>query len=294
MSLLLLKLALAPLLILAASLAGRRWGDSIGGWFVGLPLTSGPVCFLLALQQGTGFAAAAARGCLAGAMAEAGFCLAYGIAARHAGWRPALLAGTGGFAAVAATSALGSPPLALLTLFVAASLGVALWQLPSCERADNAIPLPRWDLPARMIIASLLVLSLTSLAPLLGARSSGILATYPVFAAVLTAFAHSGRGMAAATGVLRGLLLGLFGFTGFFALLAELLPQQGVVAGFACAALVALTIQAATFAIVRRSNLVDPLPPATTRVDREFACRTRPQSPTIRADDRPSQQGSAI
>ncbi|MFZ2004293.1 MAG: hypothetical protein WAV02_04360, partial [Stellaceae bacterium] len=73
-----LKLTVTPLLILAASLASRRWGEIIGGWFVGLPLTSAPVCFFLALDQGEGFAAAASLGCLAGAASEAGFGLVYG------------------------------------------------------------------------------------------------------------------------------------------------------------------------------------------------------------------------
>src|SRR5215218_6073961 len=35
---------------LLASLAVRRWGDAIGGWLVGLPLTSGPVAAFLAIQ----------------------------------------------------------------------------------------------------------------------------------------------------------------------------------------------------------------------------------------------------
>jgi hypothetical protein len=45
-----LKLTVTPLLILAASLASRRWGEAVAGWFVGLPLTSAPVCFFLALD----------------------------------------------------------------------------------------------------------------------------------------------------------------------------------------------------------------------------------------------------
>jgi hypothetical protein len=43
MSLLTVKLIAAPLVILLATLAARRWGDAIGGWLVGLPLTSGPL-----------------------------------------------------------------------------------------------------------------------------------------------------------------------------------------------------------------------------------------------------------
>src|SRR6266545_2986584 len=103
MDVLVLKLVAAPLLIGTASLAGRRWGETISGWFIGLPLTSGPICLFLAVEQGTGFAATAARGCLAGAAAEAGFCLAYAIAARQGGnWPWAIGAGTIAFAAVAA------------------------------------------------------------------------------------------------------------------------------------------------------------------------------------------------
>lgn len=45
-----LKLVLAPALIGAASLAGRRWGPAVSGWLVGLPLTSGPIAFFLRLD----------------------------------------------------------------------------------------------------------------------------------------------------------------------------------------------------------------------------------------------------
>ena len=55
-----LKALLAPLLILLATLAGRRWGPGVGGWLAGLPLTSGPVSLILALEQGPEFAARAA------------------------------------------------------------------------------------------------------------------------------------------------------------------------------------------------------------------------------------------
>jgi len=96
-----LKLVLTPLLIAAASLAGRRWGPAVGGWFVGLPLTSGPIALFLALDHGAGFAAAAAVGSLTGALAEAAFCLAYAAVAR-AGWPRALAAATVTFAIAAA------------------------------------------------------------------------------------------------------------------------------------------------------------------------------------------------
>jgi len=75
-SVLAVKLIVTPLMILAASLVGRRWGDAMGGWLVGLPLTSGPVAVFLAVEHGPGFAAEASAGSLAGVVAQAGFCLA--------------------------------------------------------------------------------------------------------------------------------------------------------------------------------------------------------------------------
>jgi hypothetical protein len=250
---LILKLVATPLLILAASLAGRRWGESVSGWFVGLPLTSGPVVFFLALEQGSQFAASAATGCLTGAAAEAGFALAYAAAARHASWPLALAAGTGGFVAAAILLGMAAPRLAPLAALAALALSGALWLMPRGSAAVLTLPAaPRWDIPARMLVATALVLGLTELAPLFGAQLSGLAATYPVFAAVLAAFAHHARGAAAATGVLRGRRVGLFGFIGFFAVLASTIGEFGIALAFAAATALAITIQGATFSALRR------------------------------------------
>ena len=248
-----LKLLVTPVLILAASLASRRWGEAIGGWIVGLPLTSGPVCFFLALDQGIGFAAAAGLGCLAGAGAEACFCLAYGAAARESGWPAALAAGSVAFATGVAVFAWAALPLWPLAGAVCAMLAGTLWLLPR-PRQGTAIPPvpPAWDIPARMVVATALVLSVTALAPHFGPLLSGLLATYPAFAAVLTAFSHRARGAAAGVQVLRGLLTGLFAFTGFFVVLATILERAGIATGFAAASLAALAIQAGSWQILRR------------------------------------------
>jgi hypothetical protein len=76
MSLLAIKLIVTPLVVLAATLAARRWGDAVGGWLVGLPLTSAPVSVFLAIEQGPAFAAQAADGSIAGVVSQAAFCLA--------------------------------------------------------------------------------------------------------------------------------------------------------------------------------------------------------------------------
>jgi hypothetical protein len=249
-----LKLTVTPLLILAASLVIRRWGEIVGGWFVGLPLTSAPVCLFLALDQGVGFAAAACLGSLAGAASEAGFGLAYSVVAPRRGWPLAIAAASLGFAicGVAFTSAAVSLWIAVPTTLTA--LAAALSLMPRLGAEVTTLPrAPYWEIPARMIVATALVLGLTTLAPYVGPRLSGLLATYPVFAAVLAAFSHRGRGAPAAVQVLRGLLIGAFAFTGFFALLASTLERLGIAEAFAAATLVALAIQGGSLLLMRRS-----------------------------------------
>jgi hypothetical protein len=250
---LVLKLTVTPLLILAASLASRRWGEAVGGWFVGLPLTSGPVCFFLALDQGPEFAAAAGLGCLAGAAAEAGFCLAYGVAASRFRWPLALGAASLAFALGAAAGAAAALSLWPLMAAVCLALTLALALLPNPgDGGVRASGLPSWDIPARMIVATALVLAVTAAAPKAGPRLSGLVATYPIFAAVLAAFGHHARGAAAAMQVLRGLLTGLFGFAGFFAVLCEGIERFGLGPAFAAATACALLIQAGSLLLLRR------------------------------------------
>src|SRR5207248_6545610 len=81
-----------------ATLAGRRWGDRLSGWLVGLPLTSGPVVFFLAIDQGNGFATRAALAVLLGTISQAAFAVAYARAAVRGGWAVATIAGCTAFA----------------------------------------------------------------------------------------------------------------------------------------------------------------------------------------------------
>jgi hypothetical protein len=225
-----------PLLIGAATLAGRRWGQSVGGWLVGLPLTTGPVAFFIALGQGEAFAAAAAVGSLEGAAAEAAFCVCYGRLAARVGWPLGLLAGTGAFAAVgAALQALALGPIPALLAGVAA-LALALRLVPAASAGAAPVPPPRGDLPARMALATAVVLLITALAPRLGGRLS--------FAAILAAFAHRLQGAAAAVSVLRGLLFGLFAFVAFCFVLGVGLVPLGIAGAFTAATAVALAVQA--------------------------------------------------
>src|SRR5205823_12989130 len=95
---LLLKVVLTPALIATATLVGGRWGEAMSGWLVGLPLTSAPVIFFLALDQGTAFATTAALAVLLGTISQAAFAVAYARVAVRTAWFPAAAAGCGVFA----------------------------------------------------------------------------------------------------------------------------------------------------------------------------------------------------
>ena len=171
MPLLLIKLTLTPILIGGASLAARRWGPSIGGWIVALPLTSGPVALYLALDRGTAFAAGTAEGSIGGLLGDATFALAYGWLARRAGWRATTACGFAAFAgaAIAVQPFIGGPPVVLFGL-VAVAMLVCLRLAPPAAETKPAVQMPAWDIPARMAVGTALVLTITEAAAVLGPR----------------------------------------------------------------------------------------------------------------------------
>jgi hypothetical protein len=242
------KVAVTPLLIGGASLAGRRWGHQVGGWLVGLPLTSGPVAFFLATEQGHLFAARAAVGMLAGTTSQLMFALAYRYTPGR-GWAGPLAAGCAAFAgATVGFSYLRWPALAVFGLVIGSlAAGCLLIRRSTPDGGSVAAGkrVPRWDIPVRMLVATGVVLVITALAPVMGAHLAGLLSPFPVFGGVLAVFTHHGYGRRAAIAVLDGLVLGWFAPAAFFLALALALPAVGL-AAFAIAACAALITQSAT------------------------------------------------
>jgi phage shock protein PspC (stress-responsive transcriptional regulator) len=250
-----LKLVVTPVLIGAASLAGRRWGSALSGWLIGIPFTSAPIAFFLALDPGPAFAARAAAAIMAGAISQAVFCLVFAWTARRARWASSLVAGTIGFSVATVVLTFVLLPVAGAFVIVIIVLVVALFLMPAAPaRPGRRVTFPRWDLPARMLVATAFVVVLTSAAPLLGPRVAGLLAPYPLYGGVLAVFAYRLEGADAAVAVLRGLLLGLFAFGCFFAVLATLLEAELWLA-FAAAILVAAVIQGTALVVGRRLGL---------------------------------------
>jgi hypothetical protein len=251
MNILALKLILAPVILGGASLAGRKWGPTVSGWLIGLPLTSGPVAFFVALSNNRTFLASTVLGTLSGGFPLVAFTLGYAWLARFFKWQLALTGSLLAYFAVTLVMQNVSIPLwPLFGLVLLAILaGIAL--LPRVSEAAAAETKPgRWDIPGRILLGTSFILLITGIAPFIGPRLTGLLSTIPLYTAILTVFAQHHQGAAGAIGILRGLLLGLFAFAGFYLALALSLPS-GLGLAFGAAIVSALVVQGGTLVFMR-------------------------------------------
>jgi hypothetical protein len=249
---LLLKLLLAPLIIVAVTLIGRRWGPRAAGLAAGLPVTTGPVSVFLALERGPAFAARAAGGTVAGLIATGAFCAAYAVVARRRHWPAALI---GAFATLATVTLLLRESRLPFGVEVALALGalLLLWaglgrisatEIPAARGGSPGTP-RAWDLPARVLVSAAIVAGVTEAAGLLGPHFSGVLSALPVLATVVGTFTHRVEGRAAVIAMMRGIVIGCVSAVAFCAVIGAALAPGRLAATYAAAMLAALVAGAA-------------------------------------------------
>lgn len=253
MAVVLAKLLLAPLCVVAVSLAGRRWGVAVAGILGGLPVVAGPILLVLTLVHGRQFGAEAAAGTLLGLAALTLFVVVYGRTSEQAGPLLSVLAGWTAFLLGVAFLQLLDLPLGVSLIVVGAGFAVGLALLPAPPDAPTAIAAPpRWDLPARALAALTLVVALTAASGALGPNLSGLLAPFPIITSVLAVFTHMHGGPAQVRVLLRNFLVGFYGFATFCFVLAICLDSLGSPAAFSIALAAALAVQATIFAVRSR------------------------------------------
>ncbi|WP_042377224.1 hypothetical protein [Streptacidiphilus melanogenes] len=236
MELLLLRSALAPLLVLLASVLARRLGPRRGGQLLGAPTTSGPFLALTWIASGPEKAAAAAHGTATGMLGVACFCLAYARLAPTR--RPArTLAIALACAAGAALAGAGGGSVWLSTALAVSVIVVGLLTWPSVT------PTPArpnrgaggWEIPARMAITGVVVAGALAASDVLGSFVAGVLTALPVLLSVMVTSTHREAGGRAAVDMLRGALTSTAGTLGFMLVLCFAPTHLGPVAAFGLA-----------------------------------------------------------
>ena len=243
-------------LIGVASWIGKRWGPAAGGWFVALPLISGPVVLTFALERGPQFARQACLGSMLATISLSAFALSYAWCARRVGWLPsALLACLLYLASTWALQLFPAPPIGPTFALACAVIAAALFAMPEGTTRRSNAPTPRWDIPLRMTMAAVLVLALSGASSVFGPRVSGLLTPFPITSTILVSFTHHNEGAAAASQFLRGLLKGLFSFAVFVLVVALAVTSWSIAATFSVATIVTLVFHTGVWQWVQHHQL---------------------------------------
>lgn len=219
MGILLLKGFLGPLLVVASTLAGRKWGPNVAGSLVGQPVVAGPILFITYVQHGADFAGEAATSSLLGVVSLAVFAVVFARAARRSGWSATLAAGWIAVLVVDAALSVVHPTALAAFLVTLAAIAAATIFMPRSEperRGERALPSsPSWDLAARAVATGVLVLTVTTASGALGPRWTGLLAPFPIAISVVAVFVHAQHGHVQTARTLMGTLIGLMSLSAF-------------------------------------------------------------------------------
>lgn len=252
MDIFLLKLILTPIIIGTTTLVGRRWGAVVSGWLVGLPLTSGPIVFFIALSHDLEFTFQTILGIISGGFSLVAYILIYTWVAKKINWWLALTASLltfSMFTLVLQNIRFSFLPLSIsvvITIFIGFRL------MPKYQATQKPMQENKWDISLRILIGTSFIILVTAIAPSIGAKLSGLISTVPLFVSILAVFTHYHQGSDAAINVLRGLMYGLFAFASFYFTLGSLILNSSLAVAFSLAILAALIAQGITLFVLRR------------------------------------------
>lgn len=243
MTLFLMKLIGAPLFLAAATLAARRWGETIGGLIIALPLVSGPISVFLAAENGAQFAVNAGLGSLAGTAALAYFGFTY---ASFCPKGRLLAVALGLFVFASVSFILDALRLSLPWLFLVTIFSIVLMSRLTPvrkEKAQKRQPM-KHDLLMRMGFMAVMTIAVTVAAPFIGPSVSGIVSSLPLMALTMALFAQpKGRSPSEAQKVMKGLVSGLMSTAVFYVVLFFVLHDGALAAGYSIASAAAILMQ---------------------------------------------------
>lgn len=208
--LLALKIFLSPLLMLIVTRLQARSSAGAGGRFMGWPLVTGPIIFIIFLQEGATFAAKTAHGALLGQISLIAFAWSYALVALRAPWYLSIATATVTFIGSVYLVSLIHIPLWLTfnLLVVALFLVNKFW--PTYQPITTPLSSPRWELYLRIGLVIALVFALSEFSQTLGPSLTGGFSTYPVIATIMGTFNHKRFGANAAISLHHGLMQRLY------------------------------------------------------------------------------------
>jgi len=224
-----------PIVIVIVTLISRRWGNSIGGVIAGMPWVGGSILLFIAIEQGKAFAVESLPGAVVGLVGWLGFCMCYVWLGQKAKPIFTLIISNVlclGFGTIMRpfTSEL-SVPYWTLVLFLC--LTVSIYTFPKVTRTNTREGRPiRAEIPLRIIMITLFVITLTYFAKALGPSWSGILTPFPVITSTLALFTHIGQGIKQVRVILLGMYTGVVGFGSFLLALSFLMPKYSIEVSF--------------------------------------------------------------
>lgn len=243
MILLLLRIFIAPLVVLLATVVQRRFGHAVSGLLIGLPLTSLPLLWLVALQHGATFAGAMAGTTLAATTAQVFVIWAYARLAMHVSPTRAILYTLGAFVISAGAfhflklSALVASVLAILAFMAA----LRWWPTTTSSPEETG----RYRLGLRITLSAGFTLVIVTLAGRIGPSLAGLAAALPVMSMVMGYVTHKELGANASSKFLHGVTRGSFSYVASIFVLTEMLRTGNVGFAFLTSIAVALVLQVA-------------------------------------------------
>ena len=219
----------------------RRFGHAVSGLIVGLPLTSLPLLWLVALGHGTPFAGSMSATLLTAASAQVALIWSYALLARHLSPLASATGSVAVFTVLALlTQALHPSPLVATVLGVA-SCALALRAWPTVDASP--VVEGRYRVGVRVTLVTLFTLIVVSFAGSMGPQLAGLVAALPALSLVMAVITHRELGASATSHFLRSVTRGSVAYVISILVMTELLRAGQLVVAVVGALAAALVVQ---------------------------------------------------
>ncbi|MGE0697495.1 MAG: hypothetical protein AB7O57_00195 [Hyphomicrobiaceae bacterium] len=228
--LLALRMALVAMFVIVVALVAERLGTFLGAMVASLPLYTGPVYLMLALEHDAGYLTAATVNSVAICGANPVYVLIYALLARSRGAGLSILGALIAWGACSAVVLARDWTLPEALLFVAPIYGVSLWLAQDFTRGIAIRRAARqWtDLAQRAIFVALLTGVVVISSRHVPASVTGILSVMPILTTSLVLVMHPRVGGPPTAALLAHSLGGLVGMVVAFAVVHLTLLPIGV------------------------------------------------------------------